>query len=263
MARLAQRLFATPRQFSFFLGEHQSSEYRRAFHLGEERYRILSPVIHVVRAEELRKIALEPKPENGDRLGLLSIATAAENKGVDLSIRAVARCPDAQLTVIGLKSKDAKRMRSLAQSLNCDARVEIVAYGNVLAQLQNADLLLHPARLENTGTVIVEALLAGVPAIATENCGYAKFLRDGAGIVLPQQPTIDQILEALEKGREAKHLLHMRQCSLKKGGELAEIKGAWLNEVVKSLSDYDRCKADLWTARVFVAMASTESCSST
>ncbi|MDV2967092.1 hypothetical protein RZ532_13965 [Nitratireductor aquimarinus] len=109
LSRLAQRLFESPRQFSFFLGEQQALEYSRVYHLREERFRILSPVIHADRADELRRIAQECKPENGERVRLLSIATSAENKGVDLSIRAIARCPDAQLTVIGLKSKDAKR----------------------------------------------------------------------------------------------------------------------------------------------------------
>jgi len=39
--------------------------------------------------------------------------------------------------------------------------------------LQGADLLLHPARHENTGTIIVEAIVAGLPVLTTATCGYA------------------------------------------------------------------------------------------
>jgi UDP-glucose:(heptosyl)LPS alpha-1,3-glucosyltransferase len=49
------------------------------------------------------------------------------------------------------------------------------------------DVLLHPARLEAGGLVIVEALLAGIPVVATEICGYAvQVTRSGAGFVIPE-----------------------------------------------------------------------------
>jgi len=48
-----------------------------------------------------------------------------------------------------------------------------------------ADVLLHPARKDNTGTVILEALVAGLPVLVTDVCGYAKHVRQaGAGVVL-------------------------------------------------------------------------------
>jgi UDP-glucose:(heptosyl)LPS alpha-1,3-glucosyltransferase len=46
-------------------------------------------------------------------------------------------------------------------------------------------LLVHPAIEENTGTAIVEALVANLPVIATANCGYAFHVEHaGAGIVI-------------------------------------------------------------------------------
>jgi UDP-glucose:(heptosyl)LPS alpha-1,3-glucosyltransferase len=48
-----------------------------------------------------------------------------------------------------------------------------------------ADLLLHPARKENTGTVILEAMVAGLPMLVTDVCGYAKYVtQSGAGVVM-------------------------------------------------------------------------------
>ena len=49
----------------------------------------------------------------------------------------------------------------------------IGARKDVPALLMASDLLLHPARIENTGTVIVEALAANLPVITTDICGYS------------------------------------------------------------------------------------------
>jgi UDP-glucose:(heptosyl)LPS alpha-1,3-glucosyltransferase len=46
---------------------------------------------------------------------------------------------------------------------------------------------LHAARLDTTGTVILEAIVNGLPAIATSVCGYAPHvLRADAGIALEE-----------------------------------------------------------------------------
>jgi UDP-glucose:(heptosyl)LPS alpha-1,3-glucosyltransferase len=51
-----------------------------------------------------------------------------------------------------------------------------------------ADLLVHPARLDVTGTVILEAIVSGLPVITTANCGYSPHVAAaGAGLVLPAE----------------------------------------------------------------------------
>jgi len=48
-----------------------------------------------------------------------------------------------------------------------------------------ADLLIHPAYSENTGTVLLEAIIAGLPVLTTDICGYAYHVnRAQAGRVL-------------------------------------------------------------------------------
>jgi UDP-glucose:(heptosyl)LPS alpha-1,3-glucosyltransferase len=55
--------------------------------------------------------------------------------------------------------------------------------------LAGADFLLQPSLNENTGNAIVEALVAGVPVLATENCGYAEhIILANAGRVIPNTP---------------------------------------------------------------------------
>lgn len=60
-----------------------------------------------------------------------------------------------------------------------------------------ADLLLHPARSETAGIVILEALVGGLPEIVTEECGYSTYVEfANSGIVL--QTPFDQTKFNLE-----------------------------------------------------------------
>lgn len=48
-----------------------------------------------------------------------------------------------------------------------------------------ADLLLHPARSELAGLVIIEAMTAGLPVLVTDVCGYAAHVKEAdAGVVI-------------------------------------------------------------------------------
>ena len=49
-----------------------------------------------------------------------------------------------------------------------------------------ADGFVLPAYDENAGMVILEAMIAGTPALVTENCGYARYLQEArAGLITP------------------------------------------------------------------------------
>ena len=58
---------------------------------------------------------------------------------------------------------------------------------------------MHPAYNENTGTVLLEALVAGLPVITTDACRYACYVNEAsAGIVLSSpfnQSVLNQQLE--------------------------------------------------------------------
>jgi UDP-glucose:(heptosyl)LPS alpha-1,3-glucosyltransferase len=52
--------------------------------------------------------------------------------------------------------------------------------------LLGADLLVHPAYNENTGTVLLEALVSGLPVLVSAVCGYAHYIAEAeAGRVVP------------------------------------------------------------------------------
>jgi UDP-glucose:(heptosyl)LPS alpha-1,3-glucosyltransferase len=76
----------------------------------------------------------------------------------------------------------------MAKRLGVAGRVVFLgARDDVPRILLGADLLVHPAYHENTGTVLVEALASGLPVIATGVCGYAHYIEDAdAGWVIPE-----------------------------------------------------------------------------
>ena len=121
---------------------------------------------------------------------LLMIGSDFKRKGVARTIRAIASLPNelrnkTQLYILG-KGK-VHPMIKLATSLGIATCVHFQGgVGNVPDYLAASDLLIHPALAENTGNAIVEAIIAGTPVIATDNCGYAFHIEKAcAGSVVP------------------------------------------------------------------------------
>jgi UDP-glucose:(heptosyl)LPS alpha-1,3-glucosyltransferase len=66
-----------------------------------------------------------------------------------------------------------------------------------------ADLLVHPARTEAAGIVLLEAIINGLPVVATEICGFSSHIREAeAGIVIPEPFAIQALIDALRRAAE-------------------------------------------------------------
>jgi UDP-glucose:(heptosyl)LPS alpha-1,3-glucosyltransferase len=76
----------------------------------------------------------------------------------------------------------------MAASLGLAEQVQILQGRDDIPRfLLGADLLIHPAYNENTGTVLLEAVVAGLPVLTSAVCGYAHYIAEAvAGIVLPE-----------------------------------------------------------------------------
>jgi UDP-glucose:(heptosyl)LPS alpha-1,3-glucosyltransferase len=77
-----------------------------------------------------------------------------------------------------------------------------------------ADLLVHPARYDTTGTVILEAVVNGLPVVTTAACGYAAHVEAAqAGVVVKEPFDFRLFLAALDEAQES-----VRQQSWSKAG---------------------------------------------
>ncbi|MBN1507468.1 MAG: glycosyltransferase family 4 protein [Sedimentisphaerales bacterium] len=123
-----------------------------------------------------------------DRL-LLQLGSGFRTKGLDRSILALSRLPEAlrARTWLYVAGNGRKRPYArLARRLGVASHVMFLGPRDDVPQiLLSADLLLHPARCENTGTVLLEALASGLPVVASGVCGYAHYIEQArAGWVI-------------------------------------------------------------------------------
>jgi len=109
-------------------------------------------------------------------------------KGVDRSLRAIASLPPAVRTrvryfLVGQDKPD--RFQRLAARLGIAPQcVFLSGRDDVPRFLLGSDLLLHPAYSESAGYTLLEAVVAGLPVLTTDTCGYAfHVLQAGAGEV--------------------------------------------------------------------------------
>ena len=121
---------------------------------------------------------------------VLMVGSDYKRKGVDRAIRGMASLPqqlqdNTLLLIIG--EGKAKPYMRLAKRLKVSPHILFLGKrDNIPRFLAGADLLLHPAYHENTGTVLIEAMGAGLPVLATDTCGYASHVEHAqAGQIIP------------------------------------------------------------------------------
>lgn len=136
---------------------------------------------------------------------ILQVGSDFKRKGLDRTIKAISSLPSeirskVRLLVIG--EDDVEPFQKMAKEEGISELVRF-AGGTATAYLAMcaADVLLHPAYVENTGTVILEALALHLPVITTENCGFSHYVKEAnAGIVLQipyEQFRLDSALKEL------------------------------------------------------------------
>lgn len=150
------------------------------------------------RKEARARLALDPQ-----ELALLFVGSGFTTKGLDRAITALAHLraeqPNLRSRLLVAGQGKSRRFQRLARRLKVAANVEFLGGRDDIADLMlAADLLVHPARDEAGGIVLLEALAAGLPVVATDVCGYAHHVAAArAGIVLPAPFSQDQLDRAV------------------------------------------------------------------
>jgi len=190
------------------LSQIQFDEYRHAWGTPVERFTLLPPNIDVTRRRpHLRTDGTRERVRRtlglSSEFVLISICAQPEVKGVDRTINALASLPTALLLVAGVDPGGARGrpIMEIARANGVAERVRLLGPREGIPELMAAsDLFVHPARLETTGTVILESLVNGLPQVTSAACGYAWHVqRADAGIVLEEPfsaPALEQALAA-------------------------------------------------------------------
>lgn len=116
---------------------------------------------------------------------LLQVGSGFKTKGLDRSLLALAHLPVSlreRTRLMAIGQDEPSGFRRMAAGLGLAERVAILAGRSDIPRfLLGADLLIHPAYNENTGTVLLEALVAGLPVLCTAVCGYAPYVAAAEG----------------------------------------------------------------------------------
>ena len=130
-------------------------------------------------------------PEGGTRV-LLALGRLVPQKGLDVAVRALPEVrrthPDAVLVIAG-EGPERHALENLAAELGVgDALFLPGRAGDVAALLERAELLVHPSRWEGFGLVLLEAMLASVPVVATRVSSIPEIVVDGeTGVLVPAE----------------------------------------------------------------------------
>ena len=189
------------------ISEVQKPLFQNYYGTEIERFQLLPPGISRDRiapanSEEIRSDFREEHGVGVDEHLLLMVGSGFITKGLDRILIGMSNLPPerrtkTRLIVVGQDNPNA--FLRMAKRLNIERRVTILAGRDDIPRfLLGADLLVHPAYVENTGTVLLEAMVAGLPVLATDVCGYAHYIEDAeAGCLVPSpfdQETFDRLL---------------------------------------------------------------------
>ena len=151
-------------------------------------YEVIPNAIDV---DTFASVATRPAAMARDRRHVLYVGRLEPRKGVDRLITAMAavqpRVPGVRLVIVG-HGPDRVALEAQARALNVDALFAgRVSDADLPGCYQAADLVCSPALGdESFGIVLLEAMAAGRPIVATSIAGYAELLGDAGSARLAE-----------------------------------------------------------------------------
>jgi glycogen synthase len=187
-APLAERLVGIParvdfdRAASYVFVSERTRRHALDQGLGLSRTSVAHSGIHVD--------FLDPAPAREWGWRLLYVGRLDPRKGVETTIRALARLPrEATLELVGgWDPSEEERLRELAREVGVHERVAFSGHldrADIAAAYARADAVVFPVVWEEPwGLVPLEAMAKGRPVVATGRGGSAEYLRDGENCLL-------------------------------------------------------------------------------
>ena len=193
-----------------------SEDYTRALRLHIRQKAGVTKIGGVgVNSEKFRpipEIGSSKRNEIGVPEEAFHIVTAAEindNKNQKVIIEAIASIPDADIyySICGKGPREGY-LKELIAKYGLENRVRLIGYRTDMEEiLQTADVFAFPSKREGFGVAAVEALLSGVPLIASDTRGTREYARDGINSLICRSGKSDEYAAAIIKLKSNPDLL--------------------------------------------------------
>lgn len=135
-------------------------------------------------------------------LALLLVGSGFKTKGADRAVNAIAALPDAlkkQVRMLIIGQDNPRWLQKHIMRHGLETQIQVLGGRDDIPRLMQAcDWMVHPARRELAGHVLLEAMTCGLPVLTTDVCGYAPHIvKADAGIVLTGPFDQDKLNQAL------------------------------------------------------------------
>lgn len=202
---------ATSATHILLLNQHDQTVFHHWYGTDHARFHLMPPNIPLQRfaslpAQDYRAYVRTTFNLPADAMVLLTVGSAFVRKGVDRAIDALSSLPESLkqrcwLLAVG-EFESSSNMRAYAEQRGvADRCIEAGGRPDIPALMLGCDLLVHAARSELAGIVLIEAMTAGLPLLVTEVCGYASYITAAqAGKVLASpfsQTTMNHALQEM------------------------------------------------------------------
>ncbi len=245
--KLERRRYIDPELGTILFMSHAlKREFRECYGLSDKKTAVVYSAVDCDRFAPNGKGA----PGIRDRLGisardlvLLMVGNDFHRKNVDSAVQALARLTSNStrsyhLLVIGRDRST--RMQSIAQQLGVASRTHFLGpRADVQHYYGAADILLHPARFDAFGIVVLEAMASGLPVIVSRSAGSHEIVDHlSEGLLLDDCESVPALTEA------ARHLSEPGERT--RMGEAARAKAErfdWSHHIDQILAFYEEIAA--------------------
>jgi len=168
----------------FYLAESEIPAYTDVYSLVESRYTLLPPWLKPPKKFSQSKGELKKKLTNElgiahDATLLLFVGSDFRRKGLDRAIEALSELKNNAVHLVACGDSSPEAPYKQSQKLGLEKHVHILGPRDDIPEwMFSSDLLIHPARQETAGMVLIEALTYGLPVLCTENCGYSQTVNE-------------------------------------------------------------------------------------
>lgn len=152
--------------------------------------------------ERLRQASFKQRPMRIVQVGRMHYP----KKGQDLLVRAIHQCVQNGMNLLAIlmggvyeySQKSYQELRELVSELGLENNIEFfVNRTDVPDVLKEADLFVLPSRYEGLGLVVLEAMAAGVPVIASNIDGPAELIQNGDNGLLFESENVSSLVEKI------------------------------------------------------------------